>query len=182
MKNWHTIADTLIWWAGIITAAGAIGGALIQIVRAARHVVRAFERLSDQVDAVTATVQTIEDLVERLLIVEQIGDMVITHAVRVAIWEIDGNGRCRCASRGLCQLAGASRDDLNGMGWTNFVAAEQRESVLDALRRAAAEQNDTRIPHVRISNALLGHQTMVTLIASPLRGRTTGLIILAIGE
>lgn len=177
------LEDTLIYWAGVVTAATVVGGAVVQAIRFLRRLIGIVERLAEQAETTSAAnlAETVEHLLERVLALEQIGGFVLDHSIQTALWIIDQDGRCQYATRGFCRLVGASRDEVLDGGWLNFLAPESRSTVLGYLRAAAAEQRDDHLDSVEVINRLSQTRARVCLVASPLRRRSHSreLVVLA---
>lgn len=53
-----------------------------------------------------------------------------------ARFQCSPDGSCILVNDSLCRMFGASRDELLGMGWLNFVVADQRDDVIETWREA----------------------------------------------
>lgn len=58
----------------------------------------------------------------------------------IAMWRSDKDGKYIWASSKLCEIYDLNQDDMNGTGWINGVAEEDREQVVESWELAVKEK------------------------------------------
>lgn len=90
--------------------------------------------------------KSIKDLVEKTN--KTVAKLAATNEAMLTIsdeciFKCSPDGRCIFANESLCDLYGASHDEMMGYGWINFLAQDERDANEKNWKRAV--ENDTNI-------------------------------------
>jgi PAS domain S-box-containing protein len=67
------------------------------------------------------------------------------------IFRCNDDGRCIFANQALCDLYGASREDMMGFGWLNFIKQSEREDAKHNWENAIENDNQVNYKYTVIS-------------------------------
>jgi PAS domain S-box-containing protein len=98
--------------------------------------------LRDAIDNTARCVNVLSDSVEALALRHQTR---WTMAYGMPSWESDQNGRCIRANLELCELLGASEDEITGTNWKNCIHPDDAHRVFSEWGRIVAEAADCNL-------------------------------------
>lgn len=148
------VEDTAKW----VAAIGGISGAIVfiakKIVKPAVQNVRKLASLIETIESTCAQLQpnhgtSLRDVIHRiearLLLIEGRDNALLSdHAL--GIFHCDRDGRNLYVNRTYCKMLGASRGDISGYGWRNFISEEDRDEYDKRWKEAFKQEREFEAP------------------------------------
>jgi len=117
------------------TILGIIASVVSGVIYVWRKVIKPSINFVKRVDTIGKDVKELKNIESRITYVDRKADGII-HLSDHAMFVCDGEGLCILANVAVCNLFGASENQMKGYGWMNFLHPDDRKVASEVWRES----------------------------------------------
>lgn len=119
----------------IVAILGIVASITTGVIWCWKYLIKPSINFVKKVDTLSSEVEKLEFIESRITYVDRKADGII-HLSDHAMFVCDGEGLCILANVAVCELFGASENQMKGYGWLNFLHPDDRKMASEVWKES----------------------------------------------